>query len=276
MPETTGGKTPPPTSGAKTGAKPNPGGVKPGAKPVSAGTKPGGSPSRPLATQPGAPLARPLAAKPTPPATGPRAPISVAKREARLARQRELQRRRSLITSSVVAAILVGLFAYLASNHFFYTPPAAKAKACATAPTKTPSAGASAPTLPTTLKTVTLPDGLKYIDITVGCGATAAVTDAVHVNYTGWILNGAQFDTSLQAGRTPLYVTLDPNFQSTGASTDPAVVIKGWQEGLVGMKVGGVRRIIIPPALGYGTTGAGTAIPPNATLVFDVALVSIP
>ena len=109
-----------------------------------------------------------------------------------------------------------------------------------------------------------LPDGLQYWDIKVGTGKEAKKGDSVKVNYTGWLTNGKKFDSSI--GRGPFTV------QPLGN----APVIKGWNEGIVGMKVGGKRQLRIPPALGYGSQGAGGVIPPNATLIFDVELVSVP
>jgi FKBP-type peptidyl-prolyl cis-trans isomerase len=112
-------------------------------------------------------------------------------------------------------------------------------------------------------KPTTTADGLKYWDITVGKGAAAAAGDKVHVHYTGWLTTGKQFDSSV--GKKPFAFTL-------GAGQ----VIKGWDEGVAGMKVGGRRQLRIPPELAYGTRGFPGAIPPNATLIFDVELVSIP
>ena len=115
------------------------------------------------------------------------------------------------------------------------------------------------------------PTTLRVIDTLVGTGETAVAGNKLTVNYTGYLFDGLslnvrgqKFDTSIGTGKTPFTFTL-------GAGQ----VIQGWEQGLVGMKVGGQRMLIIPPDLGYGATGAGTSIPPNATLVFDVALVSI-
>ena len=112
-----------------------------------------------------------------------------------------------------------------------------------------------------------MPDGLKYTDTKIGDGATAKAGNKVSVNYTGWLYNngskGAKFDSSLDRGQ-PFQFTL-------GAHQ----VIPGWDEGVAGMKVGGTRTLIIPPALGYGARGAGGAIPPNATLIFDVDLLQV-
>jgi FKBP-type peptidyl-prolyl cis-trans isomerase len=113
-----------------------------------------------------------------------------------------------------------------------------------------------------------MPDGLKYTDTKIGDGATAKAGNKVTVNYTGWLYeNGAKgkkFDSSLDRNQ-PFQFTL-------GAKQ----VIAGWDEGVAGMKVGGKRTLIIPPELGYGTRGAGGgAIPPNATLIFDVDLLQV-
>ena len=111
--------------------------------------------------------------------------------------------------------------------------------------------------------TVTMPDGLKYQDLTVGSGATAQSGNKVSVHYTGWLTDGTKFDSSLDRGQ-PFEFTL-------GAGN----VIRGWDEGVKGMKVGGKRRLTIPPDLGYGAAGAGGVIPPNATLVFEVELLKV-
>jgi len=101
-------------------------------------------------------------------------------------------------------------------------------------------------------------------ELIVGTGATAAVGDTVTVHYTGRLTNGTIFDSSV--GATPIQFRLGAN-----------QVIPGFEQGIVGMKVGGSRRITIPPSLAYGSAGAGNGrIPPNATIIFDVQLVSIP
>lgn len=106
---------------------------------------------------------------------------------------------------------------------------------------------------------ITTPSGLKYIDTVEGTGATPTAGQTVTVHYTGTLENGTQFDSS--RGRAPFSFKL-------GAGQ----VIRGWDEGLSTMKIGGQRRLIIPPELGYGSRGAGGVIPPNATLIFDVEL----
>ncbi len=117
------------------------------------------------------------------------------------------------------------------------------------------------------MTTITTPSGLQYTDTDIGAGATATAGQQVSVHYTGWLFNdgvqGAKFDSSKDRG--------DPFGFSLGAG----MVIKGWDEGVAGMQVGGKRTLIIPAALGYGARGAGGVIPPNATLKFDVELLGV-
>jgi FKBP-type peptidyl-prolyl cis-trans isomerase FkpA len=110
---------------------------------------------------------------------------------------------------------------------------------------------------------ITTASGLQYEDLTVGSGAEAKAGDSVQVHYTGWLTDGSKFDSSLDRG--------SPFVFQLGAGR----VIKGWDEGVAGMKVGGKRKLHIPPALGYGARGAGGVIPPNAELVFEVELLGI-
>lgn len=106
--------------------------------------------------------------------------------------------------------------------------------------------------------------GLEYWEIKEGTGKVAKCGDDVSVHYTGWLAsNGKKFDSSLDRGQ-PF------TFSLCGSQ-----VIKGWDEGVKGMKVGGKRRLKIPPDLGYGSRGAGGVIPPNATLIFDVELLGV-
>lgn len=120
--------------------------------------------------------------------------------------------------------------------------------------------------------TVKFPDGLRYIDLKVGDGQIVPPGATVRVQYTGWLSDGKMFDTSRQAGRDTLCAIL-VNTQSTNGDCTP--VIPGWNEGVPGMKVGGKRKLIIPPALAYGDQGAPPTIPANATLTFSIELVSI-
>ena len=109
----------------------------------------------------------------------------------------------------------------------------------------------------------TTPSGLTIDDLVVGDGAAAAAGQQVKVHYTGWLTDGTKFDSSKDRN--------DPFVFPLGAGR----VIKGWDEGVQGMKIGGKRKLTIPPALGYGARGAGGVIPPNATLVFEVELLGL-
>lgn len=104
---------------------------------------------------------------------------------------------------------------------------------------------------------------LKIEDVVVGKGAEAKSGNLVTVEYTGWLTDGTKFDSSLDSGQ-PFEFTLGQG-----------KVIQGWDQGVAGMKVGGKRKLTIPPALGYGAQGSGGVIPPNATLVFDVELLAV-
>ena len=118
------------------------------------------------------------------------------------------------------------------------------------------------------MSTVMTASGLQYEDTQVGSGAEATAGQNVTVHYTGWLQNpdgsaGKKFDSSKDRN--------DPFEFELGSG----MVIRGWDEGVQGMKVGGTRVLVIPPELGYGVRGAGGVIPPNATLIFDVELVEV-
>ena len=110
---------------------------------------------------------------------------------------------------------------------------------------------------------VTTGSGLQYVDLVAGSGREAHAGETAIVHYTGKLTNGTKFDSS-QDRNEPFSFRL-------GAGH----VIKGWDEGVEGMKIGGIRKLVIPPQLGYGSRGAGSAIPPNATLIFEVELLDL-
>jgi peptidylprolyl isomerase len=112
-------------------------------------------------------------------------------------------------------------------------------------------------------ETVTTDSGLKYVDQTVGEGASPSKGKKVTVHYTGTLTDGKKFDSSRDRGQPFQFVI------------GVGQVIKGWDEGVMSMKVGGRRKLIIPSALGYGARGAGGVIPPNAELHFDVELLGV-
>lgn len=105
--------------------------------------------------------------------------------------------------------------------------------------------------------------GLQYQDVVTGSGTEAAAGSSVSVHYTGWLTDGTKFDSSKDRG--------DPFQFRVGAG----MVIKGWDEGVAGMREGGTRKLVIPPELGYGARGAGGVIPPGATLEFEVELLAV-
>lgn len=108
------------------------------------------------------------------------------------------------------------------------------------------------------------PTGLYWKDIVVGTGPEAVAGSTAVVDYTGWLPNARQFDSSKNSGKPYTFVV------------GQGMVIAGWDQGVAGMRKGGRRLIVIPPELGYGATGAGGLIPPNATLVFDLELRDVP
>ena len=113
------------------------------------------------------------------------------------------------------------------------------------------------------MPSTTTASGLQIEELVVGSGNAATAGQKVSVHYTGWLTNGTKFDSSKDRGE-PFIFPLGKGH-----------VIRGWDEGVAGMKVGGKRKLTIPPALGYGARGAGGVIPPNATLLFEVDLLGV-
>ena len=165
----------------------------------------------------------------------------------------------------VLAVVLVGVLGVFLlsnqnsgnSNSINLTPAISPTNAIINNPAKQASSGAN------TDNFKTMPSGLKIEDVATGTGTQVKSGDTVTVNYVGSLENGTKFDSSYD--------------KNTPFTTQIGVgqVIKGWDEGIVGMKVGGKRRLIIPPALGYGEQEAGGVIPPNATLLFEVELLDV-
>lgn len=139
-------------------------------------------------------------------------------------------------------------------------------KSDAQKPSSSPAAAATpkpgGPT-PVTGKPQTTASGVECWDIKVGTGKTAVAGKKLTMHYTGWLTNGKKFDSSVDRGE-PFQFTLGVG-----------QVIKGWDEGVAGMKEGGKRQLKIPASAGYGARGAGGVIPPNATLIFDVELIAV-
>ena len=154
--------------------------------------------------------------------------------------------KKNVATVVIVLAVAVALAAQSPTHK-----PAQAVRPNTTAPTKVTGDGVKADS------------GLQYWDIKVGLGALAKAGDHVKVHYTGWLTTGKKFDSSVDA-RQPYDFTLGQN-----------EVIKGWDEGVAGMKVGGKRQLRIPSELAYGEAGHPPQIPPNATLIFDVQLLAV-
>jgi peptidylprolyl isomerase len=133
----------------------------------------------------------------------------------------------------------------------------------ASAQSETPKPAGGPPPLPAMVRWHDLPLGLKYADIVVGKGPTPQEGQTAVVHFTGWLEDGMQFDSSRDR-KMPF-----------GFKLGAGQVIKGWDDGVRGMRVGGKRRLIVPPALGYGETGIAGLVPPAATLTFDIEIIHI-
>ena len=168
---------------------------------------------------------------------------------------------KSILFAAVITLTATAAIAQSGTTQKPAAKPVTKTAARSTAkPTARPAVGGPTRVIGTGIKT---PSGLQYWDIKVGTGKTAQQGATVLVHYTGWLTSGKKFDSSV--GGAPFKVT----------PLGSAPVIKGWNEGVVGMKVGGKRQLRIPPDLAYGAGGYPGVIPPNATLIFDVQLVGI-
>jgi peptidylprolyl isomerase len=155
------------------------------------------------------------------------------------------------VSCAVFCAIIVAL---LAAESLSALPGPAKARQTEPTPPPTPQEAG---------REVVTPSGLRYRELQVGAGAEATKGKTVEIHYTGWLEDGTKFDASQ-----------DPSHPFTfRIGIDD--VIRGWHQGITGMKVGGRRRLVVPPELGYGKPGMGRVVPPNATLVFEVELVNV-
>jgi hypothetical protein len=205
------------------------------------------------------------------------------------AQQRAQQRRRRAVTNWSILGVLVaivltallvvkqpwtGLFSSHSANKTAAACPAPTATAVGPVPAITPPA--SPPAVQGTSKTTG--DGLQEIDVKVGCGAVVQSGQTVVVEYTGWVQSsGKLFDSSFEHPSSQCNGTVANTcgFALTSGSGSQSGVIQGWVEGVAGMKVGGTRRLIIPPALAYGAQGQPPTIPASATLIFDITVVGI-
>lgn len=226
------------------------------------------SPSRPNSSRPSTsgttrPSTRPVTPQRTSSSVSNRPRVSaqpiVTKRQERVLRKEAQQRteRNWSLGIGLAVVVLIGFVVY--QNIPKPAPAAPKPKACAVVALSDIKPTDTAPAITGDLKTQ---DGVQYIDLKVGCGDTVAAGASVTAFYAGWVKDGALFDASSKHGTDPATFTLDPSG-----------LIAGWVQGIPGMKVGGIRRLIIPGALGYGAAGNSSAgIPANADLVFDVAI----
>ena len=161
---------------------------------------------------------------------------------------------------AIIAAVVVAAVIIIITNSKVASEP----KTTATQPTQTATSSVTT-NQTTTMESTTLPDGLQITDLVVGTGTQAMAGDTVSVDYVGTLTNGKQFDSTAAHGGQPFSFVL-------GAGQ----VIRGWDEGVVGMRVGGERKLVIPPSLGYGSQSVGNGlIPANSTLIFTVKLLAV-
>jgi peptidylprolyl isomerase len=186
-----------------------------------------------------------------------------AQREQRRA-QRIARRNRQRTILVVIIILIVAIVAFFVVRDYLNRATPATTPTPASANTGSYPIGTLDSTPPTpSANAVTTASGLVYEDLQVGDGATVKSGDTVSVNYTGWLEDGTKFDSSIDRGQ--------PSEFTIGVGQ----VIPGWDEGLQGMKVNGTRLLVIPPELAYGAAGRPPTIPANATLIFEVQLVSI-
>jgi peptidylprolyl isomerase len=184
----------------------------------------------------------------------------------RMNRYANQRRQRMRIVWSVIGALAVISLAYFLWPRGTSNTSVVCATSATTGTTGTPSANGGPPIVTGKLVTVGK-TCLKYIDLKVGTGPAVKSGDTLTVNYSGWLANGTEFDSSV-----------DPKFQHVqtfSVAIGQGQVIAGWDKGLIGMKAGGSRRLLIPPDLGYGKAGSPPTIPANAVLIFDVTVVKI-
>jgi peptidylprolyl isomerase len=163
-----------------------------------------------------------------------------------------------VVASTALMALLIFMISFIGGATSSATTPPASNQAAPAAPAAPPNTPAKAPVA----GAVTSPSGLQYIDQVVGAGLQPKKGQTVVVNYTGYLDDGTKFDSSIDRGQSFEFVL--------GAGK----VIPGWDEGLASMRVGGKRKLIIPPNLAYGAKGQGS-IPPNARLTFDIELLGM-
>jgi len=206
--------------------------------------------------------------------------------------QRQARRRRrqriwmsSIVSVAIIALAVVGIIEYQNYSAANLVRQQASARATASAIAKKeatatavamhnclsklnlPPTATAGPVKPPTLtgQVVTLPDGLQYIDVQKGCGLVVASSSGVSVEYTGWLQSsGKKFDSSYDRSGNPLSFVVGQG-----------QIIKGFDEGMLGMQEGGIRRLIIPAALAYGAQGRPPTIPPNANLIFDIQMIAV-